>query len=180
MHEIKLDGWRGQLHRVGAEVMLYTKGGRDVGRRFPALIAAARVLPTRDAILDGEIVALAADGRPDFHALHFDRAEFVAFVAFDLLRVRGRDLREWPLADRRARLEALLGRADTSAIRFSPAFEDPIALLEALESLGVEGIVSKRKAGPYRSGPRCGWIKIKTASWRAMNLERGELFKRDR
>jgi ATP-dependent DNA ligase len=58
----------------------------------------------------------------------------------------------------------------------SEVFDDPQALLAACEKHGLEGIVSKRRGDPYRSGPKSGWIKVKTAAWRAANQERYKLF----
>ena len=69
---------------------------------------------------------------------------------FDLLELNGRDLREQPLVQRRARLQALLARAKCNVIRFSEAFPDPTALLAECARLGLEGIVAKRKDSPYR------------------------------
>jgi bifunctional non-homologous end joining protein LigD len=67
---------------------------------------------------------------------------------------------------RRARLQALLARAQCDLLRFSDSFPDADALLAECSRRGLEGIVAKRKDAPYRSGPRCGWMKVKTAEWR--------------
>jgi ATP-dependent DNA ligase len=58
------------------------------------------------------------------------------------------------------------------------SFDDPIKLLAAAEQMGLEGIVSRRKMSPYRSGPSKDWVKVKTAAWRAANKDRWEMFKR--
>jgi bifunctional non-homologous end joining protein LigD len=96
--------------------------------------------------------------------------------SFDLMT--GRDLREQPLVQHRARLQALLARAKCNVIRFSEAFPDPNALLAEYTRLGSEGLVAKRRYSPYRSGARSGWIKVKTAEWRAANQYRAELFEK--
>ena len=69
LHEVKLDGWRGQLHKCGGVVRLYSKRGNDLGFRFPDLARAVSRLPIDDVILDGEITALDAEGLPNFEAL---------------------------------------------------------------------------------------------------------------
>ena len=69
LHEIKLDGWRGQLHKRGSLVRLYSKRGNDLSFRFPDIVAAAAQMPIGDVVLDGEITAVNADGVPDFEAL---------------------------------------------------------------------------------------------------------------
>jgi ATP-dependent DNA ligase len=95
--------------------------------------------------------------------------------AFDLLAVGGRDLRDRPLGARR---ERLLARFDCPAALFSEGFSDPARLLQEAERLKLEGIVSKRRSAPYRSGEGCGWHKVKTAAWREANRERYRLFEK--
>jgi ATP-dependent DNA ligase len=69
-------------------------------------------------------------------------------------------------------------RARRDTLRLSEAFDDPYALLAVCEKHGLEGIVSKRRGDPYRSGASRGWIKVKTAAWRARNRERYKLFEK--
>jgi ATP-dependent DNA ligase len=73
--------------------------------------------------------------------------------------------------ERRARLEALLAGADADLLRFSEAFDDAEKLLAAALELGLEGIVSKKRHQPYRSGKNIGWAKVKTAAWREANRD---------
>jgi bifunctional non-homologous end joining protein LigD len=94
------------------------------------------------------------------------------------LELNGRDLRELPLVQRRARLEALLKRAKCNVIRFSEAFPNANDLLAECARLGLEGIVAKRSDAPYRSGTRSGWIKVKTPEWKAANRYRAKLFEK--
>ena len=88
----------------------------------------------------------------------------------------GRDLRELPLLERKARLEKLIGAANADCLRYSEGFDDGLKLLAAADRLGLEGIVSKRRDAPYRSGKQCDWIKVKCATWREANKERWRLF----
>jgi bifunctional non-homologous end joining protein LigD len=97
---------------------------------------------------------------------------------FDLLELNGRDLRELPLVQRRAKLQALLGRAKCNLIRFSQSFPNAGVLLAECVRLGLEGIVAKRKDSPYRSGTRSGWIEVKTPEWKAANQYRAKLFEK--
>jgi ATP-dependent DNA ligase len=91
-----------------------------------------------------------------------------------------RNIREQPLLQRRAQLEALLERGASRVIRFSESFPDANALLAECARRGLEGIVSKRKHAPYRSGTRSGWIKVKTAEWKSANQYRAKLFEKQR
>ena len=77
-----------------------------------------------------------------------------------------RDLRPQPLVKRQARLEALLERFGCPAVSLSEPFEDGLALLRVAEERGLEGIVSKRRDAPYRSGECRDWRKVKTPVWR--------------
>jgi bifunctional non-homologous end joining protein LigD len=106
------------------------------------------------SIIDGELIAAGRQGQPDFLALLHGRHVPTYVYCFDLLELNGRDLREQPLVQRRARLEALLKRAKCNVIRFSEAFPNANDLLAECARLGLEGIVAKRKDSPYRSGTR--------------------------
>lgn len=105
------------------------------------------------------------------------RGELMIY-AFDLLHRDGRDLRALRLVERRCRLERLLTKSDVPCLRLVEAFVDGVQLLEVADQHGLEGVVSKRKAAPYSSGPSRDWLKIKTAAWRAANRGRWRLFER--
>jgi bifunctional non-homologous end joining protein LigD len=179
LHEVKLDGWRGQLHRCDGAVRLYSKRGNDLGFRFPDLVRSAAGLPVGDVILDGEITALDRHGLPNVEALQrADRDYPRTFWAFDLLRIGKCDLRGVPLEERKAKLADLLGGTDSDHVRYSESFEDAQALLHAAMGLGLEGVVSKKCSSAYRSGPCHSWVKVKTVQWRDANRERWKLFER--
>jgi bifunctional non-homologous end joining protein LigD len=81
--------------------------------------------------------------------------------AFDLLHHNGRDLRELALFERKARLEKLITAANAGWLHYSENFDDGLELLAATDRLGLEGIVSKLRDAPYRSGKQSEWIKVK-------------------
>jgi bifunctional non-homologous end joining protein LigD len=140
--------------------------------------AAVLDLPTKSCITDGELIAAGRHGQPDFLALLHGLHAPTCVYCLDLLELNGRDLRELPLVQRRARLQALLARAKCKVIRFSEAFPDAGLLLAECARLGLEGIVAKRRDAPYRSGTRGGWIKVKTLEWKAANRYRAKLFEK--
>jgi bifunctional non-homologous end joining protein LigD len=177
-HEIKFDGFRVQAHIIGKTVQLYSRSGGQFSRRFPRLVSALGELPTRSAIIDGEIVASDAAGMPDFWPLFLRSAKptDLHVWAFDLLALDGKDLRKLPLEARQRRLRALVRRFDCPVLLHSEAFDDGKALLRVAEKHGLEGVVSKRRLAPYRSGACRGWRKIKTMAWRDANRERWRLF----
>ncbi len=173
LHEINLNGWRGQLHKSGSLVRLYSKRGNDLSFRFPDIVAAAAQMPIGDVVLDGEITAVNADGLPDFEALQrSDKEAMQTFWAFDLLRSGQEDLRSRALVERKARLAKLIGEQKNPHLRYVEHFEDAEALLKAGARLGLGGIVSKKREAPYRSGPSHAWITIKTSAWREARQER--------
>ena len=176
LHEVKHDGFRAQLHLRDSKATVYGKNGGDLTRRFRAIAAAVARLPVASAIIDAELVACNADGTPNFYAMMRGAPHGCCAYCFDLMEFDGRSLVAAPLEERRYLLRKLLKRASIDELRLSEVFDDPQALLTACEKHGLEGIVSKRRGDPYRSGPKSGWIKVKTAAWRAVNQERYKLF----
>jgi len=178
LHEVKFDGYRIQAHKIGPRVTLFSRNGHDFTERFPSIAQVLHELPAKVAVLDREVVASDADGSPNFARLHvrWTRPGAIRLWAFDLLVLNGRDLRLHPLMKRQARLQSLLERFGCPAFSLSETFEDGLALLRAAEQRGLEGIVSKRRDAPYRSGDCRDWRKIKTAAWREANRERWRLF----
>jgi bifunctional non-homologous end joining protein LigD len=151
-HEIKFDGYRIQLRVEGGKATLKTRKGLDWTGKFGAIANAAARLP--EGIIDGEIVALDANGAPDFAALQAALSERntqdLIYFAFDLLFVDGEDLGTLPLPERKDRLkQALAGNADQGVIRFVEHFETGgEAVLRSVCKMSLEGIVSKRLDAP--------------------------------
>jgi bifunctional non-homologous end joining protein LigD len=176
LHEVKFDGWRLQLHRRGRDVALFTKNGHDYTRPLPSIAHPFSHMPgIHSAVIDGELVASDDRGVPDFLSLHFRAEGQLCVWAFDLLFLNDKDLREQPLSERRRLLQKIILRAHTDWLQFSETFDDGTKLLASCERMGLEGIVSKKKDAPYRSG-KCDWIKVKCPSWREANKNRGDLF----
>jgi len=164
VHEVKLDGYRLQPHIRDGKLALYTRRGLDWTHRFgKGLAAAFGQLPVRTAILDGEVVVEGPGGLPNFSALQDALATGshgrYVFYAFDVLYLEGRDLRELPLVDRKALLAPLI--PVPGVLRYSEHFEDGIGLFRHACAIGLEGIISKRRDAPYRSGRGKDWLKIK-------------------
>ncbi len=168
VHEIKFDGYRLQARINRGEVRLLTRRGLDWTEKFgKAIPAAFKQLPVRQALIDGEVVVENEAGASDFAALQAalseGRSERFIFHAFDLLHADGYDLRGTALVDRKAALQAALAGLDRSGpLRLSEHFatEGDIVLENACR-LSLEGIVSKLRDAPYRSGRGHDWIKSK-------------------
>lgn len=166
VHEIKFDGYRVQARLDGGTVSLLTRGGLDwTGKFGKAVPKALAVLPAKQAVIDGELVVEASGGASDFSALQADlsagRSDRFAFYAFDLLYLDGQDISGAALLDRKAALAHLLRDAPPE-LRYSEHFEeDGEMVLRHACRLSLEGVVSKRANGKYRSGRGRDWIKSK-------------------
>ena len=167
--EIKYDGYRLEALLRGGKVRLLTRRGNDWTARFPAIARRVAELPVTSAILDGELVVLDQSGRSTFNRLQqsLDAGEDqdLTFFVFDLLEVDGKDLRDLPLAERRAQLDKLLARARATTkgrVRLGQRMSGaPAALLTAACNLGLEGIIGKRTDARYTSGRHRDWVKVK-------------------
>jgi bifunctional non-homologous end joining protein LigD len=173
--EIKWDGIRALGTWVDGRMILHARSGTDITARYPELTAdGAPHLSVDDAIIDGEIVALDASGRPSFSRLqsrmHLTKAREIErevirtpiiYHLFDLLRLDGHDLTGMPLRDRRALLETLVDGVDAPIV-VPPVFDDLEAALETSDAFDLEGVVAKESGSTYRPGIRSGsWLKIK-------------------
>lgn len=166
-HEIKFDGYRLQLRVEAGKATLKTRAGLDWTAKFQAIADEGAAL--LDGLYDGEACALDDAGSPDFPALQAalsdGRTDDLIFFAFDALFVAGEDLRDLPLVERKARLQAALATAGKRAgrrLRFVDHFETAgDAVLQSACRMSLEGIVSKRLDAPYRSGRGEAWLKAK-------------------
>jgi bifunctional non-homologous end joining protein LigD len=167
LHEVKHDGYRVLARKQGERVTLWTRRGTDYADRMPRIAEAVRGLST-EALIDGEAVVLRPDGRSDFEALLTKRgSEQAAYVAFDLLRLDGQDVRPDRIEDRREALLRLIARVD--GIPFSEAIEADGRLVFAKAcEMGLEGIVSKRAGSRYVSGNSRIWLKAKNPNFARM------------
>jgi bifunctional non-homologous end joining protein LigD len=160
IHEIKFDGYRVQLHLVHEDVKVYTRRGNDWTKRFKKVANDAFLIIAASAIIDGEIVAPAADGTTDFSVLQNElrgKSTKIAMVAFDLLYLNGYDLRKLPLFERKAHLKKLIAG---SAIQFSESFEiDGREMFAHACQIGLEGVVSKVRDSLYPAGRSNDWVK---------------------
>jgi ATP-dependent DNA ligase len=182
VHEIKHDGYRLIVRRDGDRVRLYTRRGFNWSHRFPLIVEAVRGLKARSVVVDGEAVVCDASGIPSFDMLHSKGHDGAAVLfAFDLIALDGDDLRQRPLEERKAKLAKLLSRL-RGGIHFNEHIEgDGAIVFEHTCRMGLEGIVSKRRDLPYRSGRSKCWLKIKNPNSPAMlRVGRGDILMQER
>ena len=171
LFEIKWDGVRALARIENGALTLRSRTGVDMDKRYPELASLPDALAGRQAILDGEIVALDTRGHSDFELLQermhvrapsenlLSRVPVVYFV-FDLLYCDGYDLRETPLLDRKQLLHRLLRTSEQ--FRYSDhQLEHGKELFGLAEQNGLEGIVAKRADSPYVGDRSPYWVKLK-------------------
>jgi bifunctional non-homologous end joining protein LigD len=172
--EIKWDGIRALAFWDGTRMLMRARSGTDITARYPEITEAAAVLGAGPVVLDGEVVAFDAAGKPSFtrlqNRMHLTKAAEirtqaqstpVRFHVFDVLAADGEDLTALPLRARRERLDALLARP-SAVLTAPPVFDDVDAALESSAAFALEGIVVKNPDGRYRPGDRSGdWLKVK-------------------
>jgi len=166
LHEIKYDGYRLLARIEGGKARLITRGGLDWTAKFPELARQLGELPIGAALIDGELVRLQPDGTTSFAALQDaisgDRTQTLTFFAFDLLYQGGWDLTGAALEDRKAALAELIAPNAQGMLRYSEhqIGQGPAFFRQAC-NYKLEGIISKRRTEPYRSGRGASWLKVK-------------------
>jgi bifunctional non-homologous end joining protein LigD len=157
--EPKLDGYRALAFIDAKGVQLRSRRGLDLAADFPRLAAELGKQAVQRMVLDGEIVAFDADGKPSFNALQ-NRTQQTVFYCFDLLNFEGIDLRKLPYGDRRRYLAQCL--LPSPLVQLVHVAEDGVALHAAAMASGLEGVIGKRKDSRYESARRSSsWVKIK-------------------
>lgn len=162
LNEVKFDGYRLMVSTGSEGVTCYTRSGLDWTEKFPDIAAAIAELPCRNALIDGEAVAL-ADGSA-FSALQeaLQSGDPITLFAFDLLDLDGEDLRPLPLIERKAKLKELLEGRTGEILRYSEHIKGRgKAVIKQLCGWKQEGMIAKRADAPYRSGRTKSWLKIK-------------------
>jgi bifunctional non-homologous end joining protein LigD len=161
-YEVKLDGYRAIGVKTSSEATLYSRNHKNFNKRFPQIAAALGDLPP-DTVIDGEVVALDESGRRDFHRLqHFTaEASRIRYFVFDLIILRGRDLTELPLSERRELMKTF--KLHSPRIRLSEQFHiSADDMLAAVRKQELEGVIGKRKDSLYEAGKRTGaWVKMR-------------------
>ncbi len=180
LFEIKWDGYRMQAVVGGAttdgkatgdgaskrrRIRTWTRNGIDAETYFPRLLIPPTWIAAETAIVDGEVVALDAEGRPDFNLLQERISERsiagLVFQAFDLLHLDGRSLLRVPLEDRKRLLRSVL--REHPRVRFATHVEaEGIAFHEAAAAQQLEGVIAKHRRSRYEPGKRSrAWLKLK-------------------
>jgi DNA ligase-1 len=174
--EWKLDGVRIQVHRQDDRVAVYTRNLNDVTERVPEVVEAIRALPARELILDGEVIALGADDRPQPFQVTMTRfgrrleveqmrteIPLRAFF-FDLLHRDGESIIDLPLAERLTSLDEVIADAMREPRIITASVDEGQRFQADALARAHEGVMVKSLSAPYAAGRRgSAWIKVKTA-----------------
>ena len=167
IHEVKFDGYRIGGRIENGKAKLITRSGLDWTRKFPAIAKALEKAKVKSGWLDGEIVVPDENGLSSFSGLQRALSEGddrnMVFYLFDLPYLNGQDLRDLPLIQRKQLLrDTLFAKKANGALAYSEHHEaEGDAFYRAACNMALEGVVSKRKDSPYRSGRGRDWVKSK-------------------
>ena len=170
LFEVKWDGYRLQAVVRDGKVRTFTRNGKDGETYFPKLLAPTTWIDAKQAIVDGEVIAVNEAGLPEFSLLQErlggkgsgdGTGVSLVYQAFDLLYLDGRSLLRVPLEDRKRLLRSVL--RETGRVRYASHVDtEGIAFLEACAKQGLEGAIAKHRRSPYEPGTRSrSWLKLK-------------------
>lgn len=173
LFEIKWDGYRAISFIENGKVRLVSRNQNELTHRYPELKDLPIALKAKNAILDGEVVALDEQGRPSFSLMqqrtgfrpHGKRGPVnsevpVLYYVFDLLYLDGFDWRRVALEGRKEKLKSIV--AQEGSIRYSEHYEQQgKALFNLAREKGLEGILAKKRECPYQERRSSDWLKIK-------------------
>ncbi len=160
--EMKWDGYRAVAEVREGRVSLYSRNGISFNRKYPSIVESLRRFGA-DAVLDGEIVVVDDEGRPDFQELqHYQGMGHLVYYVFDLLHFQGHDLTALPFLRRKELLKKVLPSA--ANLRVSDHIvKDGILFFKVVQQRGLEGIVAKHAGSVYEPGRRSRqWLKVKS------------------
>jgi len=142
----------GHLIKDADDVRVQSRNQKELTRMYPSVATAGRGVKAKHAIVDGEIVAVDASGRPSFQALQHRSLHpnhQILFYAFDLLDLNGQDLTPRPLMKRRGQLSKIIP-PDAHLRLLQPLPGTAGEIVQAVRDLGLEGVIAKRKDSPYQ------------------------------
>jgi len=169
-YQLKLDGFRAIAFKTGGKVQLRSRNNNDFTARHPAVVRGLAGLPD-ETVIDGELVAFDAAGRPSFNAMqNHTSATTVIYFVFDVMVLSGRDVKDDPLTARARLLEQRIVPKLAEPVRHVGAIDASLRdLVHSVREQGLEGLVAKRRTSRYEPGLRSG-------AWMKMRVNRGQEF----
>ena len=163
LFEIKWDGYRAITEKKNSEILLYSRNGLSFQQKYPIVVDQLKSI-NADAVLDGEIVVLDENGKPNFQYLqHYSENQDrpIQYQVFDLLSLNGTDTSELELVKRKELLKQLI--PENEVIKYCDhILEHGVSFFELTTQNGLEGMIAKKVDSPYIPGKRTGdWVKVK-------------------
>ncbi len=172
LFEIKWDGYRAVSFLQDGKVRLVSRNQNELTGEFPELHELSKLIKAKNAVLDGEVVALDDEGKASFSLMQqrtgirkggrrvgARRELQIVYYIFDLLYLDGYDLRHVALEERKQALAQIIAPSDL--VRYSDHFPQGLALFEAARQKGLEGILAKKRQSHYEERRSREWLKIK-------------------
>ena len=167
LYEIKFDGVRALAIKEQRSLSLVSRSAHDLGGKYGEILRALERLPAKQVVLDGEVVAVDAQGRSAFQLLQSYQSAGsskppLLYYVFDLIQLNGQDLTRLPLQQRKQLVQELIGPLGPT-VRYSGNIDaDSPRLMQQMRALGLEGLIAKKRDSLYESGRRSGaWVKFK-------------------
>jgi DNA ligase D-like protein (predicted ligase) len=170
-YELKLDGYRAVAFKANGKLYLRSRNDNDFSLRYPAIVQGLAELPD-NTVIDGEVVAFDEEGRLSFNALqNYGSAPApVVFYVFDVMVLRGKDVRSEALERRQSLLKEKILPKLKEPVRYAGALDAALSdLIASVKAQGLEGLVAKRLGSRYEPGARSG-------AWMKMRVNRGQEF----
>ena len=171
LYELKLDGYRALAIKTDSVVQLRSRNNNDFASKYPRIPKALAAMPD-ETMLDGEVVALDASGRPSFNTLqnYTSATAPIFYYVFDVLVLKGRTVMNETLDVRRELLRSEVLPKLREPIRYAEELHGSVSdLLKAVRSFGFEGVIAKRRDSLYETGKRSG-------AWRKVRVNQGQEF----
>jgi len=163
MYEVKLDGYRALILKSGSHVQIRSRNDKNLSGAYAGVDTAAKRINAHSVVLDGEVVAIDPEGHPSFQALQHRAAHprhSIVYYTFDVLHLDGVDLTRLPLEQRRADLQRIVKGSGLRISQELPGTAQQV--IAAVQRLGLEGVIAKRRDSRYDAGQRSGaWVKLK-------------------
>ena len=170
-YQLKFDGYRAVAFKTGGKLHLRSRNDNDFSNRYPAVVRGLARLPN-ETVIDGELIALADDGRPSFNALqNFDSSESaILYFVFDVMLFQGHDVTKETLDARRELMERRIVTHLTEPVRYTDTLHASLRdLVHSVKVQRLEGLVAKRRDSQYEPGLRSG-------AWMKMRINQGQEF----
>ena len=170
-YQVKLDGYRAVAFKTGGRLYLRSRNDHDFSHRYPAVVRGLARLPN-ETVIDGELIALADDGRPSFNALqNFSTSgSTILYFVFDVMLFQGHDVKKERLDARRTLMERRIVTHLTQPVRYTDTLHASLRdLVHSVKAQRLEGLAAKRRDSQYEPGRRSG-------AWRKMRINQGQEF----